>query len=140
MDIRKIDDRLDASPQIALEDMKAIAARGYRSVVSNRPDDEEPGQPSAAQVKAAAEAEGLTFRHIPVSGGNMGPEAAAAMRAALDEMPGPILGFCRSGTRTTCLWGLANAGKRPAGELIETARAAGYDLSPLKPRLESGSA
>lgn len=140
MDIRKIDDRLDASPQIALEDMKAIAARGYRSVVSNRPDDEEPGQPTAAQVKAAAEAEGLTFRHIPVTGASMGPEAAAAMRAALDELPGPILGFCRSGTRTTCLWGLANAGKRPAADLIETARAAGYDLSPLRPRLETGPA
>tara|TARA_R110000782_G_scaffold242942_2_gene329462 strand:+ start:1227 stop:1649 length:423 start_codon:yes stop_codon:yes gene_type:complete len=140
MDIRKIDDRLDASPQIALEDMKAIAALGYRSVVSNRPDDEEPGQPSAARVKAAAEAEGLTFRHIPVTGASMGPEAVAAMRAALDDLPGPVLGFCRSGTRTTCLWGLASAGKRPAQELIETARAAGYDLSPLKPRLESGPA
>lgn len=140
MDIRKIDDRLAAAPQIALEDMKAIAGLGYRSVVSNRPDDEEPGQPTAAQVKAAAEAEGLAFRHIPVTGGSMGPEAVAAMRAALDELPGPILGFCRSGTRTTCLWGLANAGKRPAGELIETARAAGYDLSPLRPRLENGPA
>ncbi|WP_339933462.1 TIGR01244 family sulfur transferase [uncultured Brevundimonas sp.] len=137
MDIRKIDDRLDASPQIMLEDMKALADLGYRSVISNRPDGEEPGQPDAAQVKAAAEAEGLTFRHIPVTGASMGPEAVAAMRAALDELPGPVLGFCRSGTRTTCLWGLANAGTRPAQELIETARAAGYDLSPLKPRLES---
>lgn len=140
MDIRKIDDRLDASPQIALEDMTAIAGLGYRSVISNRPDDEEPGQPSAAEVKAAAEAHGLTFRHIPVTGGNMDSEAVAAMRAALDDLPGPVLGFCRSGTRTTCLWGLANAGKRPAGELIETARAAGYDLSPLRPRLENGPA
>ncbi|WP_339871836.1 TIGR01244 family sulfur transferase [uncultured Brevundimonas sp.] len=140
MDIRKIDDRLDAAPQIALEDMKAIAGLGYRSVISNRPDGEEPGQPDAAQVKAAAEAEGLTFRHIPVTGASMGPEAVAAMRAALDELPGPVLGFCRSGTRTTCLWGLASAGTRPAQELIETARAAGYDLSPLKPRLENGPA
>ena len=130
MDIRKIDDRLDAAPQIALEDMKAIAGLGYRSVISNRPDGEEPGQPDAAQVKAAAEAEGLTFRHIPVTGASMGP----------DELPGPVLGFCRSGTRTTCLWGLASAGTRPAQELIETARAAGYDLSPLKPRLENGPA
>ena len=140
MDIRKIDDRLSAAPQIALEDLKAIAGLGYRSVISNRPDGEEPGQPDAARVRAAAEAEGLAFRHIPVTGANMGPEAAAAMRAALDEMPGPILGFCRSGTRTTCLWGLASAGKRPAQELIETARAAGYDLSPLRPQLENGPA
>lgn len=140
MDIRKIDDGLAASPQIALEDLKAIADLGYRSVISNRPDNEEPGQPSAAQFKAAAEANGLAFRHIPVTGGSMGPEAVTAMRAALSEMPGPVLGFCRSGTRTTCLWGLASAGKRPAGELIETARAAGYDLSPLKPRLENGPA
>ncbi|MGV9005544.1 MAG: TIGR01244 family sulfur transferase [Brevundimonas sp.] len=140
MDIRKLDDRLDASPQIALEDLKALAGLGYRSVISNRPDDEEPGQPSAAEVRAAAEAEGLAFRHIPVTGGNMGPEAVTAMRAALDELPGPVLGFCRSGTRTTCLWGLANAGQRPAEALIETARAAGYDLSPLKPRLERGPA
>tara|TARA_R110002167_G_scaffold67405_4_gene190532 strand:- start:3350 stop:3772 length:423 start_codon:yes stop_codon:yes gene_type:complete len=138
MDIRKLDDRLDASPQIALADLKVLAGLGYRSVISNRPDHEEPGQPDAEEVRAAAEAEGLAFRHIPVAGGNMGPEVVAAMRSALDEMPGRVLGFCRSGTRTTFLWALANAGERPAQDLIEAAAVAGYDLSPLRARLESG--
>ncbi|MBN8529728.1 MAG: TIGR01244 family phosphatase [Caulobacterales bacterium] len=132
MDIRILDDRLHAAPQIALAEVADAAARGYGAIVSNRPDDEEPGQPSADQMRQAAEAAGLGFRHIPVRPGALREVEADAMRAALEELPGPILGFCRTGTRTTYLWALAVAGSRPADEIAAAASAAGYDLTPLR--------
>ena len=132
MDIRVLDDRLHAAPQIALAEVAEAATRGYGALVSNRPDGEETGQPSADQMRLAAEAAGLAFRHIPVRPGALSEVEAEAMRAALDELPGPILGFCRTGTRTTYLWALAVAGSRPADEIVATASAAGYDLTPLR--------
>ena len=87
-------------------------------------------------IRAAAEAAGLPFVHIPVRGGAMTPADIARFKAALAELPQPILGYCRSGTRTTFLWALSQAGERPAEEIVALAAAAGYDVSPLGPRLE----
>lgn len=136
MDIRPLDETLSISPQPSPAELPSLAARGYRSVISNRPDGEAPGQPAAAEIAAAAEAAGLEFRHIPVVGGAIGEAEVAAFKAALENLPGPILGFCRSGARTTMLWALACSGKRPADELIAAARSAGLDLGGLRPRLE----
>lgn len=137
MDIRTLDDSLHAASQIGLADLKSLAAQGYRAVVSNRPDAEEPGQPTAAEIAAAARSEGLEFRHIPVTASAIGEDAVAAFSAAVAELPQPILGFCRTGTRTTLLWALAKGHIEPADALIATAGAAGYDIAGLKPRLEA---
>ena len=136
MDIRPLDQSLSASPQVTPEDLQSIAARGYGAVISNRPDGETPDQPSAAEIATAAKAAGLEFRHIPVVGGAMGEADVAAFQAALTDLPGPILGFCRTGTRTATLWALARKDEQSADALIATAKAAGYDLAGLRPRLE----
>lgn len=135
MDIRPLDERLHASPQIALSDVAEAAARGYHAIISNRPDGEEPGQPTGEQMRAAAEAAGLAFRHIPMRPGVLNEADIDAMRQAMDDLPKPILGFCRTGTRTTYLWALASAGTRPADEIMAAGSAAGYDLSPLRSHL-----
>jgi len=135
MDIRPLDPALHVAPQIALEDVPALKTAGYAALISNRPDGEEPGQPDAATVRAAAEAAGLAFVHIPVSTSSLGPEEVEALRHALDTLPGPALAFCRSGTRSAILWALSQAGDRPADELIAAAAAAGYDLSGLRSQL-----
>lgn len=132
---RQLDERLSTSPQISPEEVAIVAAAGFRAIISNRPDGEEPGQPSAADMRAAAEKHGLAFRHIPVTGGGIGPDDVAAMAAALDTLPGPIFGFCRSGTRTAMLWALAKAPTSDPDTLIAAARDAGYDLSGLRSRL-----
>ncbi len=132
MDIRPLEDRLHVSPQILPEEVQTAAAQGYRAIISNRPDAEEPGQPMTEDIEAA----GLTFVHIPIRGGAMTPDDVARFKAALAELPQPILGYCRSGTRTTFLWALSQAGERPAEEIVALAAAAGYDVSPLGPRLE----
>ena len=139
MDIRPLDEALSASPQIAPEDLPAIAAQGFRSVISNRPDGEEPGQPSAEALRQAAEAAGLAFAHVPVVGGAISDQDVADFREALADLPQPVFGFCRTGTRTTTLWALAHASDTDAKYLISTAKTAGYDLSGLLPRLEGAS-
>lgn len=120
------------APQITAEDFAAAAARGVRTVINNRPDGEAPDQLSDAQARAAAEAAGLVYRSIPVTM-PIPLTAVAAFAAALKETPGPHLAYCRSGTRSITLWAMAQAkGGADPVELIRTAAAAGYDLSPMR--------
>ena len=139
MHIRPLDEALSASPQIAPEDLPDIAAQGFRSVISNRPDGEEPGQPSSEDLRQAAEAAGLAFAHVPVVGGAISDQDVADFREALADLPQPVFGFCRTGTRTTTLWALANVASISADDLIARAKSAGYDLGALRPRLEGAA-
>jgi len=123
------------APQIRPEDLKAIADAGYRAVICNRPDGEDAGQPSVAIMREAAEALGLAFHHIPVSGGVFAPAAIAAFGKAREQADGKTLAYCRTGTRSITLDALANIENSSADELIERARLAGYDLSALHQQL-----
>lgn len=104
MQYRQIAEDYAVSPQIALEDVAAIKAAGFRSVICNRPDNEDPGQPSVESIRKAVEAVGLEFRHVPVISGQMTPDDVVHHKAALDELPGPVFAYCRSGTRCTNLY------------------------------------
>lgn len=135
--IRKINDRLSVAPQIDPADVVEAARAGFVAIINNRPDNEEAGQPDSDAVRAVAETLGLAYHAIPVTMGNMSASHVEAMRQALDAANGPVLAFCRSGTRSTNLWALAEAsrGENPAG-LIEAAAAAGYDLNGIRPVLD----
>ena len=128
---RTIDETLLVAGQITPEDVAAAAAQGVRTIINNRPDGEQPGQPSAAAIEAAAMAAGVAYAHIPVDHSGFSMEQIEAMTAALAK-PGPALAFCRSGTRSTFLWALARglAGDKPA-EIAAKAANAGYDVAPL---------
>ena len=112
MDYRPLTPDFAVAGQIAPEQIAEIKAAGYRSVICNRPDNEQPGQPSVDSVRAAAEAAGLAFRHIPGSGGIFTPDAVAATAAALEELEGPIFAYCRSGARSTTLFTMALQSRR----------------------------
>ncbi|WGM31656.1 TIGR01244 family sulfur transferase [Brevundimonas sp. NIBR11] len=120
-----------ASAQIALEDLPELAAMGVRRVVNNRPDGEDAGQPSSAEMEAAVRAAGLDYVHAPVSG-IPGPDAVRAAAEAL-EADEPVLMYCRSGTRSTIAWALAMRalGRAEADEIRAAAANAGYDLTRL---------
>jgi uncharacterized protein (TIGR01244 family) len=116
--------------QLTVGDIDEAAALGIRLIVNNRPDGEERGQPPSAEIEAAAYAAGLHYRHIPIAGG-FPPEEVEAMATALEE--GPVLAYCRSGTRSTFLWALARAARGArAEESVAAAAAAGYDLGPIR--------
>ena len=129
--MRKIDERTYVSGQVDPADLPAIKAAGVAMIVNNRPDGEEPGQPAAAAIETAARAAGLDYRFIPVASG-FSADQVDAMTEALDAAEGPVLAFCRSGTRSTFLWALARARQgEEAEELMRNAAAAGYDLRPI---------
>ena len=119
------------SGQITIDDLTTAAAQGVTRVVNNRPDDEEPGQPSSAEMAAAAGAVGLDYVHAPVRG-MPDAEAVAVVAAALADGASTLL-YCRSGMRSAAAWAIATAesGQKTADEVRAAAAAAGYDLSRL---------
>ena len=129
--MKKIDDSLYVSGQIRPEDVPQIAAQGVTAIINNRPDGEEHGQPLAKEIEAAAQAAGISYRHIPVAGG-FSPDQVTAMGEALGAADGPALAFCRTGTRSTFLWALTRAKAGDDGaEIMRKAAEAGYDLTPI---------
>lgn len=136
MDIKKINDRISVSGQIQPEDVQAIKQAGFVSIINNRPDGEAPDQPASAEIGEAARAAGLGYYEIPMGREGVSPEMVTATSAALEESDGPVFAFCRSGTRSTTLWALSQAGKDNADTIIDSAAKAGYDMSHLAAHLD----
>jgi len=107
MNVRKIDDNFSTTGQITPDQIKAIGEAGYKSIICARPDDEELGQPKFVEVARAAEAEGIEIVHIPVSG-SLGEGQIIRFHDAWEQMPKPILGYCRSGARAGSLYATLN--------------------------------
>lgn len=135
MDIRKIDDTISVAPQITPEDVAEIARMGFRTLVANRPDREEPGQPAMADLEQAARENGLEWVFLPVESGNILDADVDAFAPMFEEAEKPVLAFCRSGTRCSVLWALSSARHMPLEPIIQRAGQAGYDLRGLVPRL-----
>jgi uncharacterized protein (TIGR01244 family) len=128
-----IDDRVAISGQLQPEDMKEIAAAGYVAVVNNRPDGEAAfGQPRTADLKKAAEAVGLIFLDLPFSGPRASPDQVRAFADLLAERPGRVVAYCKSGMRSSLLWGAAAiAGGRSLEDVLGAALRAGQNLAPV---------
>jgi len=137
MDIRIIAPDLSVSPQIQPQDASVLASLGYRSIFINRPDGESDDQPGQAEMTEAAARAGLEVRYIPVVSGQVTDPDVAAFREAMAEAPAPALAYCRTGTRSTTLWALSQAGHLSADAILKTAKNAGYDLSGLADRLRA---
>jgi uncharacterized protein (TIGR01244 family) len=103
--INRIAESFAVAPQLSPDDMAAVAAAGYRSVIINRPDGEGgPDQPTAAEVSQAALNAGLNVEYQPVVSGAMTSNDVARFAELLRKLPGPVLAYCRSGTRCTNLY------------------------------------
>jgi uncharacterized protein (TIGR01244 family) len=136
-DVRRLSDMFAAAPQIMPDDIGELAAAGFRHIVNNRPDSEVPPDLAGASIEAAARAAGLGYVAIPVDHAGLSPAQVEALCTLLDGGDGPVLGYCRSGTRSTMLWALAEAARGGDPDAIVRAAAeAGYDLRTLLPALE----
>lgn len=135
MNSKKLSNELSVSPQIVSSDVARLAEQGFKSIICNRPDGEGADQPLFTEIESAARAAGLAARYLPVSTGKVTDEDAALFGAASAELPKPILAYCRTGTRSTTLWALNEGSRRPAAEIAETAKAAGYDVSGVLDRI-----
>lgn len=138
MTLNKINDALTVSPQITAADVPALKEAGFRSIICNRPDGEGSDQPTHEEIELAAKAAGLEVRYLPVQTGLVGDEDAAAFGVALREMPGPVLAYCRSGTRSATLWSLSQAKSLPMAEILGATKAAGYDMNGVARRIANG--
>lgn len=139
MDIRKIDDTISVAPQITYNDVAEIARLGFRTLVANRPDQEEFGQPAMADIEAAARENDMTWVYMPVESGNISDADVDRFSQVIQECDEPVFAFCRSGTRCTVLWALNAARTTPARKIFEKASSAGYDISGLAPRMAQQS-
>jgi len=136
-DFRQVSTSFWASPQIGLADVAEAEARGFTLIVNNRPEGEADDQVPGAAIEAAARAAGVDYLAIPVSHAGFSEGQVEAMAEALAHTAGPVLAYCRAGTRSTLLWSLAQAkAGRVPDEIAADAARAGYDVAPIRPLLE----
>jgi len=109
MDLTRITPNFATCPQLTPDDVAAAKAAGFTTIINDRPDDEEAGQPPSRLIAAAARAHGLAYFHIPVVPGEISEDAVAAFATALKKADGPVIGFCRSGKRAAALFERATA-------------------------------
>ncbi len=130
---RQITDTVFASPQIGTDAIAEAKALGIVRIVNNRPEGESEDQVPGEVIEAEARAAGIDYVAIPVGHGGFSQAQVTAMAEALDTAEGPVLAYCRSGTRSTLLWALtrAKAGDNPS-VIASKAAGAGYDVSPIR--------
>ena len=140
MDIRPLTPHYAVSPQISPEDLPLIAEAGFSAVICNRPDAENPPEWHAAAMAEAAQAAGLQFHNLPLTHQTMTPENVARQRDLIDAATGPVLAYCASGTRSSVIWSLGQAGHLNTDEILAATAQAGYQLDQLRPALDAMAA
>ncbi|MDN3647065.1 TIGR01244 family sulfur transferase [Pontixanthobacter aestiaquae] len=137
-DFRRLSDSVLASPQIGTDDIAEAKKLGVTLIINNRPEGESPDQTEGARIEQAAREAGLDYFAIPIGQAGFGKADIEAMSGAFMQAGGQVLAYCRSGTRSTFLWSLAEASQGgDPDELTAAAAQAGYDLSPIRPMLEA---
>ena len=135
MNIKNISPRFFVSEQLISLDVGAVAAQGIKTIMCNRPDNEAQGQPAASEIAAAAKGLGIEFVNMPIRGGLFTDDDVAQFEEAYRGMPGPILAYCRTGGRSIALWALAEARILDIDAVLSATKAAGFDLTPMRPLL-----
>ncbi|MBF9059582.1 TIGR01244 family phosphatase [Rhodobacterales bacterium HKCCSP123] len=138
MDARTITSGLSVSPQITAEDVQTAKDHGFRAIICNRPDGEGMDQPNFEEIETAARALGLEARYLPIVAGKVMDDDAEAFGRLLEELPGPVLAYCRTGTRSATLWSLAVAKSKPVADILAATQAAGYDMGGVVRRIANG--
>ena len=135
MDLKRINQNVTVAGQIQPEDVATLKDLGFTTIINNRPEGESGDQPAGEDIEAAAKAAGLNYVAIPLGREGVSPPMVEQTRAALEASAGPVFAFCRSGTRSTTLWALSQAGAMEGDEIIRQAGDAGYDVSHLSAHL-----
>ncbi len=137
MDIRQLSPTLSVSPQLAIEDLDELKAAGFKTVIINRPDIEVDPIPNSGNIIKACQTRNLETRFIPITPGQISPAEVSQFREALATLPEPAIAYCKSGTRSAYLWAFALAGTLTPEQILNSCQRAGYDLSVLRPQLET---
>ncbi|MFT5067851.1 MAG: hypothetical protein ACJAXK_002136 [Yoonia sp.] len=136
MDIHQITPAFAVSPQIDPTDLPAIAAAGFTCVICNRPDEEVPSSHQAHAMQIATEAAGLQFVRLPVTHQGLTQDLVDQQKAAINNATGPVLAYCASGTRSSIVWSLSQAGDMTTDDIINATQSAGYELGGMRGQLD----
>jgi uncharacterized protein (TIGR01244 family) len=136
MEIRQISPTYAVSPQIDVTDIPAIVAAGFTTIICNRPDAEVPPSHQANAMETAAKAAGLAFVVNPVTHQGLNMDMVRIQNDAMTASTGPTLAYCASGTRSSIVWSLGQAGAQPTDDIIAATSAAGYDLAGMRGQLD----
>lgn len=129
--LKPLDEKTFVAGQVGPADLAAIAAEGILTIVNNRPEGEAPDQPAVQDIEAEAAKHGVAFVNLPFTAMTLRPAHVAAFAEILHKAQGPVLAYCRSGSRSTMLWAAARLAQGDAFETVAARAAqAGYDLSP----------
>ena len=141
LNIHELEPGFAISEAIAPDDLDEVAQRGFKSVICNRRPGEADDHPDDAALSAKAKALGLEWRCIPVTPGDYSEADIAAFGKALDDLPTPVLAFCRSGKRAVHLWAhsKSQAASCDIPGLLAAARDAGHDLEERRTLLEKAT-
>ena len=138
MEVKTLTSELSVSPQLSIADIKSAKEQGFKAIICNRPDGEAGDQPTFAEIEKAAKKLGLETHYLPIVAGKVTDTEVAAFREALIALPGPVLGYCRTGTRTATLWSLSQASTLPLAKILAVTKAAGYDMGGVARRIANG--
>lgn len=128
MNIKQLTENISVSAQIKHNDMAGIAKLGFKTVINNRPDREVPFQPRSKTLAARAKKAGITYLYLPVISGGITQKDVDDFAALLTKAQGPVLAFCRTGTRSANLWAKANPDGLPSDDITDIGAQAGYIL------------
>ncbi|WP_340302333.1 TIGR01244 family sulfur transferase [Roseobacter sp. HKCCD7870] len=138
MEIKTINAEISVAPQITPDEVQQLADQGFRALICNRPDGEAADQPNFSEIEAAAKKAGLEIRNLPIVSGKVSDQDAADFGAAMQELPRPILAYCRTGTRSATLWSLSQANRMSVADILAATKAAGYDMGGAVRRIANG--
>lgn len=136
MIINQLSKDFSASAQISVAEVQDLAARGFTSIVCNRPDSEVSAGETSQDIQQAAAAAGLSFHHLPLTPGEVNLKYADTLRQILKDESGQVLGYCRTGGRAAGLWALTEADKVTADQILNQCASCGYSLENMRPILE----
>ena len=138
MEFRRLTDDLSISPQIAVKDLAAIRAAGYRAIICNRHDGEGSDQPTFVEIATAAREQGIAACYLPVESSKVSDEDYTKFGELMRKLEKPVLAYCRTGMRAATLWGLSEASSRPLPEILGAAQVVGYELDAITRRIANG--
>ena len=136
MQYNTLSDDYSVSPQIDVTDVPSIAQAGFKSVICNRPDQENPVSRQIEAIKAAVEAAGMDFAENVFDPSSFGPDKIERQAELLAQLPNPVFAYCASGNRCSVVWAFTQAGRVATDRILDSTTRAGYQLAHLRPQLE----
>ena len=92
------------SAQITPDYIAQIKADGFKTIINNRPDHEEPNQPLNADIEKIAREAGLKYYFQPVVASQINEQNCREFAEIFNNAPKPVFMFCRTGNRCNILF------------------------------------